>query len=117
MSKKLQAEARLALQIAINVLDKYFSAGEHPITEETIITGNVLDELPVPTDLPHYDHLKGWTFTYNATYIPSCCAGDCHDCQPQAVGHLDINTPLDNTTPSRTYSFSLETLLRIEWDI
>lgn len=113
MSKQVQTEARLALQVALNLLDKFFSAGEFPIWEEELIRGNIVDELPSMELLNEGSKkkLRQWKFVYNATYIPSCCAGQCLDFTIDVVGNIDI------ITPNRTYSFSMDTLVLYEWDI
>lgn len=104
-------EARMALMVAHQILDIYFSAGEDGVTEEEIHKGNVVEVLGQGHPALRKG-LDGWTFVYNASYVPSCCAGECVDFDLDVVGHVDITT-----AHGKVYQFSLDILCHYEWDV
>lgn len=110
MKPKMRAEARFALQVALNILEKYFSAEEELIWEEDIITGKVVDAIPGLEGFPSFDLLANWTFAYSVTYAPTCCAGECAEFSLEPIGNIDIIT-----AGNFTYSFPLDILTHYEW--
>ena len=116
MTDHIDTEGPVALMLAHAILQENFSAGEHPITEEDVIQGRIVDNMkdsPVfPAIVAHVPRLDEYTFTYNATYLPSCCAGECAIHHPEAIGYVDITVP-----SGRTYMFSLDVIMYYEWNM
>ena len=110
MSLSKQNEKKLALALACDLLDKHFSHTEEYAYEENVVRGFIVDVL----DLRHPVYGKGlskWSYLYNATYIPSCCAGECENFDLDALGYIDITTEQGNT-----YTYPIDVISDHIWE-
>lgn len=104
LSRKI--ESRAAFAMALDLLDAYLNDEPEVRVSESHVAVRVGDTLNADGGLPTtvFDE---WLYTINCVSVPSCCAGECVDYEPEHIGHVDIRTS------RTTYSFSIHVLLSI----
>lgn len=107
-----EPESKLALVLALHLLEVHSSDEIAHVLGEVTIGERISDVIDIPR--PMCDFVGDWTYTYNCVLIPSCCAGECSECELQSVGYIDIVTG----DGGRTYRMSLDALTAVEnWEI
>lgn len=103
-------ESKLALVMALDLLDFHLNDEMASILEEITVSKRVADTLEIPEEMS--EQIREWRYTYNCVFVPSCCAGECCEYEREPVGYIDI-------MPSETkvYRISIDTLVLYEWDI
>lgn len=110
LSRK-QIESRVAFALALDLLEVYLADEIAVVLGEAPTNVRVSDALDLGGLVVANETFTDWYYTLNCVMVPTCCAGECTEFDMTPIGHLDIKTP------RATYSFSIDVLTTIDWEV